>query len=116
MGAVTALLYLPIDPDISAVIIDSPFKNLKSLVEDMAAKTSKIPNFILSAALKIIGKTIKQKANFDIFDVNPLKFGAPYIYIPGMFIVAIDDEIIPWKHTADVFDAYAADDKFIRMV
>jgi hypothetical protein len=59
MGAVTALLYLPKDQDICAVVLDSPFKSLKGLVEDMAAKTSKIPGVILSMALKIIGKTIQ---------------------------------------------------------
>lgn len=32
MGAVTALLYLPQDNRISAVVLDSPFKSLKGLI------------------------------------------------------------------------------------
>ena len=59
MGAVTALLYLPEDNHITSVVLDSPFKSLKGLVEDMAAKTSKVPGFVLSTALKIIERTIK---------------------------------------------------------
>lgn len=54
MGAVTALLYLPKDNTISSVVLDSPFKSLKGLIEDMAGKTSKVPRLVLSAAFKII--------------------------------------------------------------
>jgi alpha-beta hydrolase superfamily lysophospholipase len=32
MGAVTALLYLPLDNQISSAVFDSPFKSLKGLV------------------------------------------------------------------------------------
>lgn len=60
MGAVTSLLYLANhNNDIKAVIVDSPFKSLKSLVEDMAQKTSKIPKIVLNGGLKIISKTIQ---------------------------------------------------------
>lgn len=54
MGAVTALLYLPKDNSITAAVLDSPFKSLKCLIEDMAQKTNKIPGFVLSAAFKIV--------------------------------------------------------------
>ena len=59
MGAVTALLYLPQDDSICSVVLDSPFKSLKGLVEDMAAKTSKVPGIVLSAGLKIIDRTLQ---------------------------------------------------------
>jgi alpha-beta hydrolase superfamily lysophospholipase len=59
MGAVTSLLYLAKNPGIKAAIFDSPFKSLKSLVEDMAQKASKIPKIVLSGALKIISGTIQ---------------------------------------------------------
>ena len=103
MGAVTALLYLPTDNRISSVVMDSPFKSLKGLVEDMAAKTSKVPGFVLATALKIIDRTIKEKANFSISKLNPLKYGAPKIFIPGFFIVGINDDVIPIQHTGDLF-------------
>ncbi len=89
MGAVTALLYLPEDTLISSVILDSPFKSLRSLIEDMAAKLSKIPGIVLSAALKIIDSTIKEKAHFSINSIDPLKNCVPKIKIPVLFIVGV---------------------------
>lgn len=59
MGAVTALRYVAQRPDIAVAIYDSPFKSLKTLIEDLCKKNTKIPMFILSGALKIIGSTIK---------------------------------------------------------
>lgn len=47
--------------------------------------------FIISGALKVIGNTIKQKANFDIYDLNPLKNEAPNIKVPGFFIASQQD-------------------------
>ncbi len=59
MGAVTALLYLSQNKGIKTAVFDSPFKSLKSLVEDMAQKTSKIPKLVLNGALRIISGTIQ---------------------------------------------------------
>lgn len=61
----------------------------------MALKTTNIPRIVINGALKIISGTISQKANFNIYDLNPLKYAIPKILIPGLFIVGIDDEIIP---------------------
>lgn len=55
----------------------------------MAAKTTKIPGLVLSAAFKIISSTIKEKAKFSIYKLNPLKNGAPKIFIPAFFIVGV---------------------------
>lgn len=73
--------------DIKVAIMDSPFKSLKQLIIDLCKKNSKIPALILSGALKIISSTIKEKADFDVYDLNPLKNEAPYIKTPGFFIV-----------------------------
>jgi fermentation-respiration switch protein FrsA (DUF1100 family) len=40
----------------------------------------------------------------------------PCLHIPAFFIVGIDDEIIPIDHTKDLFEAYAGDEKIIKMV
>lgn len=58
MGAVTALRYLKVNPEIKVAVFDSPFKSLKHLVTDLVKKNSKIPGFILAGALKIISSTI----------------------------------------------------------
>lgn len=58
MGAVTALMYLRKSFHITAAVFDSPFKSLKSLIEDLCKKNSKIPTLIIQGALKIIAGTI----------------------------------------------------------
>ena len=72
-------------------IFDSPFKSLKALIEDLCKRNSKIPMFILSGALKIISGTIQEKAEFDIYKLNPLKYEVPYVKYPAFFIVGRDD-------------------------
>lgn len=47
--------------------------------------------FIFSGLMKIISKTIQDKAKFDLYKLNPVKTEAPHIYIPGFFIAAVDD-------------------------
>jgi alpha/beta superfamily hydrolase len=99
MGAVTAMLYLAKTIDIKAAVFDSPFKSLKTLVEDLARKNSKVPSFVLAAAIKIISKTVEDKAGFSIYNINPLKYSVPGLYCPAFFVVALEDEIVPPEHT-----------------
>lgn len=116
MGAVTALRYISRNPEIVVGIYDNPFKSLKSLIGDLCKKNSKIPMFILSGALKIIASTIKQKANFDIYDLDPLKNEAPNIKVPGFFVVSEQDEMVPPEHSKLLFQAYRSKKKQIRIV
>jgi pimeloyl-ACP methyl ester carboxylesterase len=87
MGAVTALRYISKHPEIAAGIYDSPFKNLKSLVSDIAKRNTKIPSLIVSGLLKVVSGSIKEKAKFNLYDLNPLDNEVPNIEVPGFFIV-----------------------------
>lgn len=98
MGAVTSLMYLKQDDTIKAAVFDSPFMSLKTLIEDLCKKNSKVPMFIFSGLMKIISNTIKDKAKFDLYKLNPVK-EAPHIYTPGFFIAAVDDELVGPNHT-----------------
>jgi hypothetical protein len=51
--------------------------------------------FVLAGALKIIASTIEAKANFSIYNINPLKYSVPGLICPAFFIVSADDEVIP---------------------
>ena len=73
MGAVTALMYADRDPSIAALVLDSPFSNLKVLAEELCDSQVSLPGFIRSAALGAVRSSIKSRANFDIFDLNPLE-------------------------------------------
>ncbi len=61
------------------------------MIIDLCKKNSKIPALILQGALKIISSTIKEKADFNVYDLNPLKNEAPFIKTPGFFIVGEED-------------------------
>jgi len=89
MGAVTALLYLSQDSNITSVVLDSPFKSLRGLVEDMAEKTSSVPGIVLSAGLKLVDRKLQEKAQFSLYKLDPLKLAAPKIFIPAFFLVGV---------------------------
>jgi pimeloyl-ACP methyl ester carboxylesterase len=74
MGSVTALRYASLHPMIAGMVLDSPFSSLKALVQELVKKFSKMPKFIANIALKFLRKTIKKKADFDIFKLNPVEF------------------------------------------
>jgi hypothetical protein len=59
MGAVTALRYVSMHDEICAAVYDSPFKSLSSLVTDWTSSNTKIPQFIILGALKIVSSTVK---------------------------------------------------------
>lgn len=58
MGAVTALLHGDRDPSIAGMVLDSPFSNLRTLCDELAASHSKVPKFLVGAAMSFVKKTI----------------------------------------------------------
>lgn len=72
MGAVTALLYGDRDPSIGGMVLDSPFSNMKLLVNELARAHTKILGIFVTVALKLIRRTIKSKAKFDILKLTPI--------------------------------------------
>ena len=108
MGAVTALLYGETDPSIAGIVADSPFVSLKRVIKDLAKKYSKMPGFIISAARKIVKKTIIKKTGFDIDLLNPIDH-VDKCYIPILFCHAISDNFVAPVHTEILCEKYAGD-------
>lgn len=98
MGAVTSLMYLREDEIIKAAVFDSPFNSLKTVIEDLCKNNSKVPSFIVAGLMKIISKTIQNKADFDIYQLNPGS-EASKISAPGFFITALKDELVSPNET-----------------
>eukprot|EP00352_Strombidinopsis_acuminata_P004448 CAMPEP_0176386514 /NCGR_PEP_ID=MMETSP0126-20121128/36014_1 /TAXON_ID=141414 ORGANISM="Strombidinopsis acuminatum, Strain SPMC142" /NCGR_SAMPLE_ID=MMETSP0126 /ASSEMBLY_ACC=CAM_ASM_000229 /LENGTH=153 /DNA_ID=CAMNT_0017753527 /DNA_START=255 /DNA_END=716 /DNA_ORIENTATION=+ len=84
MGAVTALLHGDRDPSIAGMVLDSPFSNLKALVNELAKAHTKVPGFLVSTALKMVASTIKGKAKFDINKLSPIDH-VNECFIPALF-------------------------------
>jgi len=105
MGAVTALLYAEKDPTIAGLVLDSPFANLRLLIDEIAKKHTKIPKFIVNGAMTLVRKTILAKAKFDINKLIPIEHVGMTV-IPALFVAGIEDNFIEPHHTRDIFEKY----------
>lgn len=83
MGAVTALMYAKLDPQISVMVLDSPFSSLRLLSQELGDKYTKMPGFLINMFLKFLRDTVIEKNNFDIDDLDPLVKCCPFIDIPA---------------------------------
>lgn len=93
MGSVTALLHGDRDPSIGGMVLDSPFSDMKQLISELAKSYTKIPNFLVSAALKLVNSSIKSKANFNVYDLSPISH-VKECFIPALFAAANNDDFI----------------------
>lgn len=64
----------------------------------------------------MISKTIEDKAGFDIQNVNPCKFSAPGLYLPGMFMFVSSEDGSLTDNDKKLFEAYAGKDKKYHLI
>jgi pimeloyl-ACP methyl ester carboxylesterase len=112
MGAATALLYS--DERIKAQCVDSPFADFRELAIILCKKEINIPEFIINTVLYFIKKTLKSKNDMDIDELRPIDC-VEKSKTPTFFIHAMKDELIPYKHTINMFEKYGGI-KFINIV
>ena len=110
MGAVTALKYAEIDPNVSVLIVDSPFSNLNKLAFELAKEKTGIPNVLLPMALGLVKKAIKQKVNIKFGALDLTKF-VHKIKTPACFLFSYHDEIIKPYHVEKLFELYGCPEK-----
>jgi len=102
MGASTCLMTEKINSSVNCIVMDGPFKSLKSVCEYRAKEDLGIPNVITQTMLKLVRKTIKSTANFDIYDLKPYVNAKNYD-VPAYFIAAKDDSMIPLEHIQEIY-------------
>ena len=73
MGAATAIFYTENDPSISCLVLDSPFTDLKKVAYEIGENAMKMNKFFISTAIVLITKSVKEKINVDIFDLDTTK-------------------------------------------
>jgi pimeloyl-ACP methyl ester carboxylesterase/CRP-like cAMP-binding protein len=117
MGAVTALLYASTRPPrrvLSAMVLDSPFGDLKQLAGELVEEYTgrKPPKLALAAALSAIGEHVWQNAGFLIQEHRPVAF-ADRCTAPVRIVAAEDDTFVPPHHAAAVLTAYGGDEKVL---
>ena len=112
MGAVTALMYGSKDLSIAGLVLDSPFSSLKILIDELARERVNLPNFIINQALKLIKEIIKEKANFNMDDIEPINY-AGKCFIPAYFCHAKGDTFVNIHHCKDLYNLYAGDKNIV---
>eukprot|EP00924_Labyrinthula_sp_SR-Ha-C_P014418 snap_masked-scaffold_20-processed-gene-5.78-mRNA-1 protein AED:0.22 eAED:0.22 QI:0/-1/0/1/-1/1/1/0/400 len=113
MGAATAIMYAPQNPEIACFIADSPFYSLPALCKELVESAKlPIPKFAVNFALSFIRKSVKSKAKFDINKLEPIDFVSQG-YVPALFAAAEGDEFIKQHHAQKLHDNYAGDKNII---
>ena len=112
MGAATALMYSTKDLSIAGLVLDSPFSSLKSLINELAKEKVALPDFVVRQAIKWIKETIKEKAEFNLDDVEPKDY-APKCFIPAYFCHSKEDTFVNIHHCKDLYNLYAGDKNIV---
>ena len=115
MGAATGMIYTHRDKRIRAVCLDSPFADFERLAKELVKKhlSFNLPGFIIGGMLSIVRGTILKKNGLDIDKLKPIEL-AGKTTAPIIFVHAIKDELIDVKHTMDLFNMYAGQEKSLK--
>ena len=116
MGAVTAIMYASEHPKIiSALILDSGFYSLNLLIHELVNSKINLPNFIFEPVLKNVKETIKEKAGFELDEIEPYLY-AKKCNVPAFFCHGKDDNFVFPHHCQDLYDVYKGYYKKIILV
>jgi len=109
MGASTALLHAHREPYVRALVLDSPFTSLPQLMQELATTRSSVVQFpgAMSGMLMMLARSVKERADFDIHDVDPLGcVEKEQSRIPALFATGEYDDFIAPEHCQRLHDAY----------
>ena len=116
MGAVTAIMYASEHPKIiSALILDSGFYSLNQLIHELVNSKINLPNFLFERVLKMVKETVKEKAGFDLDEIEPYLF-AKKCNSPAFFCHGNDDNFVFPHHCEDLYNDYKGNYKKYRYV
>mmetsp|Transcript_108250 Transcript_108250/g.305103 ORF Transcript_108250/g.305103 Transcript_108250/m.305103 type:complete len:448 (-) Transcript_108250:105-1448(-) len=118
MGAVTALLYGTEDQSsIAAMVVDSPFSNLKELVLELAHGQHvrrvigfQLPYWLVDATFAFVRLRVQALAQFDMEELGPLHCMKEAV-VPVRFVHGASDTFIPAAHSRRLCEAYGGTDK-----
>lgn len=109
MGAATAVLRAAEDPNIGACVMDSAFSSFPTVADELISSGAiPIPAFVLRLAFRVIHSEVKERAGFDMYDLQPIE-KAPAAVAPGLFATAEDDKLVQPHHSRALHDAWGGD-------
>ena len=116
MGAVTAIMYACQHPaNISALILDSGFYSLNTLIHELVNSRINLPNFVVERVLKTVKETIKEKAGFNLNEIEPYLY-ARKCCTPAFFCHGKEDNFVFPHHCTDLYNDYKGIDKSLNIV
>ena len=118
MGAVTCLLYdakLREDIEVSCMVLDSPFTDIRVLIGDTMKAMKNIPKWVTATALLAISGTIMKKTGKDVLSLKPIKY-VKNILTPALFIVAREDVITPECEVRKMYKKYKSEEKQFYLI
>ena len=113
MGAATSLLHGDRDPSIGAMLLDSPFSNLRTLCDELAYNHCCVPSLMVGAAMALVSSTIREKAGFDVSWLTPITHVGE-CRIPALFATGEQDDFIVPRHCEMLFEAYAGEKQIVK--
>lgn len=94
---------------LKGLVCDSPFASLlllcEELVERARAQGVVVPGVVISVAIAMIARSVKNLANFNIREITPIE-DVTNIDIPALFVVGADDDFITPHHSERLVEAY----------
>ena len=106
MGAVTAIMYASEHPsEISALVLDSGFYSLNTLIHELVNSRVNLPNFIIDRVLYSVKETIREKAGFNLDEIEPYLYARKCI-TPALFCHGEQDNFVFKHHCYDLFNEY----------
>jgi dipeptidyl aminopeptidase/acylaminoacyl peptidase len=103
MGAVVSLLGAAGEPDVTALVLDSPFCELRQLLNETVRRLSMLPGqpFVALASVWLLWR-----AGCRISECSPLSVLSALEPRPLFFIHGGADTIVPVHHSRRLYDAY----------
>lgn len=116
MGAVASLLYAAKDPSIAALVLDSPFADLKQLCLELASSVLasggiRIPVFMINTVLSMVRSSVKKRTGLDLYTFRPVDI-APSVYMPALIAVGSEDNFVSPHHARACAENYGGDHQF----
>ena len=105
MGAVTSIMYGSKDPSIAGLFLDSPFFSLNLLMDELSEEKVSLPGFLIKQVLIKVKETVKEKAGFNIDDIDTEKF-CKKCFVPAFFCHGRDDTFVRVHHCKDLYKVY----------
>eukprot|EP00668_Euglena_longa_P018950 GGOE01023613.1.p1 GENE.GGOE01023613.1~~GGOE01023613.1.p1 ORF type:complete len:561 (+),score=97.09 GGOE01023613.1:47-1684(+) len=101
---------------LAGVVVDSAFTSLRDLSQELVRSGQllpfPVPGWLVSAGLWVIGRTVQQRAGFDIACLTPIT-SVPAARVPCLFAHAVEDRLIPAEHSRQLYNSYGGPKRFV---